>query len=319
MGNMTNTLKRILKAKVLAFIIICSFNIASAKELTQDGLEHWIAGFIKSNNITDPQKLELLSHAKLSERAVELDRRQPEGKLTFSKYLDIIGYSKKVADGKSFYQANRKLIDKIADEYGVDPQVLVAIVAMESHFGKIQGKFRLIDTLTTMSYEGRRRTFFSKELSNILDIASEQSLGYDEVRGSWAGAMGWCQFMPSSYKAYAVDYDGDGRKDIWGNKADALASAAKYLSSNGWARNKKNNYVARFDQNNFQHAKLRNCKKSNELCECSGDMCLISVRYDGKILKPYVSGRNIKVLMKWNRSYYFGLAVMFIADKIIST
>lgn len=309
---------RTIKVKLflIACLVLCNF--AEAKELSQSGLETWIDNFISKKKITDPHKLELLRQAKLSNRAVELDRKQPEGRLSFSRYLDIIGYSKKIADGKKFYNENRTLVDNIANKYGVDPQVLVAIVGMESHFGKIQGRFKLIDTLSTLAYEGRRAKFFTKELENVLEIASEQSIAYEDMTGSWAGAMGWCQFMPSSYISYAVDYDGDGKKDIWNNKADALASAAKYLSSSGWKRDKKYNYVSRYNQKNSTHSNLSNCNKSNELCECQGDMCLISVRYDGKMLKPYVSGKNIKVLMKWNRSYYFGLAVMFIANKIVN-
>lgn len=315
---MKSILKKSLAVSFAILIVAFFINGAKADELSQGGLDRWIEGFIADNNITNPHKLKLLEQAQFSARAVELDRRQPEGRLTFSRYLDIIGYSRKIADGKKFYRENKQLVDEIASKYGVNPQVLVAIIGMESHFGKIQGDFRLIDTLTTMSYEGRRRTFFSKELNNVLDIAAEQGIEYEDMRGSWAGAMGWCQFMPSSYKAYAVDHDGDGFKDIWKNKADALASAAKYLSSNGWSTKKSHNYVARYDHKKIEHSNLRNCNKSNELCECSGDMCLISVRYDGNMLKPYVSGGNIKVLMKWNRSYYFGLAVMFIADKIAS-
>jgi membrane-bound lytic murein transglycosylase B len=170
-------------------------------------------------------------------RIIELDRSQPEFKLTLKQYLDRIVSDKTVWDGRRLYREHRDLLKKIGDQYGVEPQYIVALWGIETRYGRITGGYPVIAALATLAYDGRRSAFFRAELIRALKILEEGHIALEDMDGSWAGAMGQVQFMPSSFVTYAVDYDGDGRTDIWDNVPDALASAANYLSKSGWARN----------------------------------------------------------------------------------
>jgi membrane-bound lytic murein transglycosylase B len=228
-----------LSSSLKNLVLVTSFCLsafAAQASCVYESFQGWKDCFVKDKLSTNANgvDIEVFQSAQFKPRVIELDKKQPEKKLTFAQYLKIIGIQQKVADGKAFYAKHRELADSISSEYGVPASVMVALVGMESHYGTIQGNFNTVDALATLSYEGRRKNFFEKELINLLHIARNENLTYDDFKGSWAGAMGQVQFMPSSYLSYAVDYDRDGKSDIWGSVPDALASAANYLNRNGW-------------------------------------------------------------------------------------
>ncbi len=168
------------------------------------------------------------------DRVIELDRKQPESTMTMQKYLQNVLPESRINKAQELYEENRELLDKVSREYGVQPQYIVALWGIESNFGERMGNFSIIEALATLAYDGRRSEYFRKELFNALTILDQGHISVPDMEGSWAGAMGQCQFMPTSFLRYAVDYDGDGKKDIWGTKADVFASIANYLSSEGW-------------------------------------------------------------------------------------
>ncbi len=194
------------------------------------------------------------------------------------------------------------------------------------------GRYKVIDALSTMAYEGRREEFFRKETMAALQILQQGHINAEDMKGSWAGAMGQCQFMPSSFLAFAADGDGDGKKDIWGSKEDVFASTANYLSQSGWDDKYTWGRQVKIPKG-FDHAlEGRQAEKGKYLQEWSK---LGITRYDGQplpkldedvkawlIMPDDESGRiylvynNYNVLMKWNRSYYFALAVSHLADRI---
>jgi len=167
-------------------------------------------------------------------RVIELDNAQPENTLTEEEYLRRMVTPEKIRKAQAAYRENYALLWQVSERYGVEPQYIVALWGIESNFGERQGRFNVIEALVTLAYDGRRSAYFRGELLNALTIIQQERLNPEEMRGSWAGAMGQSQFMPSSFLRYAVDFDGDGRRDIWHSRADAFASIANYLASEGW-------------------------------------------------------------------------------------
>ena len=166
-------------------------------------------------------------------RVIELDRKQPEFKLTFDEYLSKVIGEKKKREIQIEFNKNKELLKKIENKFNVDSKILVALWGIETSFGKYTGKFDILRSLASLSYDGRRTTFFQKELKNSLKIIDNGHFPKKDFYGSWAGAFGQTQFMPSTFIKYAVDFDGDNRKNLF-KKSDALASGANYLNKTGW-------------------------------------------------------------------------------------
>lgn len=167
---------------------------------------------------------------------IKADRSQPEFTRPVWEYLDGALSPLRVRNGKKLLEQNSELLSRIEQRYGVDRQVLVSVWGMESNFGQFQGNKSVIRSLATLAYEGRRPQFAQDQLIAALQILQNGDIQPDAMRGSWAGAMGQTQFIPTTYLTHAVDFDGDGRRDIWNSTADALASTAHYLQASGWKR-----------------------------------------------------------------------------------
>ncbi len=207
---------------------------------TQAGLQDWIDWF-------RPRALKRGISAATFDRAfagvtynayvIDKDRHQGEFTKAIWDYLDKAVSDERVANGKKALRQNRKLLDRIEATYGVDKEVVVAVWGLESAYGEVMGDIPLIEALATLSYDARRGGFFEDQLIAALKIIQAGNVTPDRMTGSWAGAMGHTQFIPTSYLAYAVDFTGDGKRDIWSdNPADALASTAAYLARFGWAQ-----------------------------------------------------------------------------------
>ena len=170
------------------------------------------------------------------ERVVGYDRKQPEFVQTFEGYLTARVTNFRKNEGRRLFKLHQALLDEVAGLYDVDPEYIVAFWGLETSFGRYQGKYNIIRSLATLGHDQRREAFFTAELLKALQILDEQHVSPEAFVGAWAGAMGQSQFMPSSFLRFAVDHDGDGRKDIWSNKADVFASIANYLNKAGWKK-----------------------------------------------------------------------------------
>ncbi|MEZ5777465.1 MAG: lytic murein transglycosylase [Paracoccaceae bacterium] len=204
------------------------------------GFERWIEGFRGralargiSANVFD----RAFRGVEYNGAVIEKDRNQSEFTKTLWDYLDSAVSDKRVANGVAALRQNRKLLDRIEATYGVDKEVVVAVWGLESSYGTFRGDTPLIEALATLAYDGRRGSFFESQLIAALKIVQAGDVDPRKMTGSWAGAMGHTQFIPTSYLAYAVDFTGDGKRDIWSdNPADALASTAAYLARFGWRK-----------------------------------------------------------------------------------
>ena len=167
-------------------------------------------------------------------RVIELDRRQPEFTLTWEQYRGKVISDARIARGREFYARHRALVTEVCTKYRMHPGPIMGIWGLESHYGQFTGGFNVIEALTTLAWEGRRAAFFRTQLLSALRILDAGDIPAERMLGSYAGAMGQCQFMPDSFLRFAVDHDGNGRRDLWNDTGDIVASIANYLSRSGW-------------------------------------------------------------------------------------
>ena len=262
-------------------------------------------------------------------RVIELDRRQPEFTLTFTQYRDRVVPQSRIKKGRVKYQENRDLLEEIGGKIGVQPRFIVALWGIETDFGRVTGGFKVIPALATLAHDGRRSAFFRKELLNALQILQEGHIAPKEMMGSWAGAMGQSQFMPSSFLAHAVDYDGDGRRDIWTTRPDVFASAANYLAKSGWRADQTWGREVKLPPDfDFALADLKVRKPIGGWQALGvrqpdgGDLptrqlsASIVLPEKGKMSPAYLVYSNYRTTLRWNRSTYFALAVGLLSDGI---
>ena len=169
-----------------------------------------------------------------NQKVIDADRRQPEFTMTWARYRSFTMSDKRIARGREACAANRDLFARVSDRYRVDPAPIAGIWGLESNFGTDTGSYNVVEALATLAWEGRRASFFRSQLLAALRILDHGDVAPGRMLGSYAGAMGQPQFEPDSYLRYAVDFDGDGRRDIWDSRGDVLGSIANYLASSGW-------------------------------------------------------------------------------------
>lgn len=263
-------------------------------------------------------------------RVIELDRRQAEGGLAWEDYRDRIMVSPtRVQNGRRNYAENAALLRRIEERFQVNPRVIVAIWGVETNFGGNTGGFGIMEALSTLAWEGRRATFFRQELMAALRILDNGDVTPERMRGSWAGAMGQPQFMPTSYLRMAVDFDGDGRRDIWDSKPDALASIANYFARSGWRAGEPWGREARppagfsvegadtqtkRPMRDFARMGWRNADGSplpNADIETQ-----VVVPSRGQTGQVFLGHHNLRVIRRYNSPVNYGLAVGLLSDRV---
>ncbi|WP_101675332.1 lytic murein transglycosylase [Alloalcanivorax mobilis] len=277
----------------------------------------------------DPRVVErALGQAKLDEKVMELDQRQPEFTSSFADYYTVRVNDQRILQGRKLQDTHRDLLAGVEKEYGVPARYLLAFWGLETNYGGFYGNTPVLDALATLACEGRRGEYFSRELINALRIVQEGAIDTERMRGSWAGAMGQVQFMPSIFLAHAVDADGDGRRDLWNSLPDALSSAANFLRDLGWHPGERwgreVTLPADFD---FRHAGLAETRPLSAWRELGvrlpeGDP-LPDEQLQAALLVPsghqgpaFLVYHNFRVILGWNRSEAYALAVGRLADRI---
>jgi membrane-bound lytic murein transglycosylase B len=259
---------------------------------------------------------------------IELDQRQPEQKLTFAQYLDKVVTQQRLDDARHHLVDNWGLLQQVWQRFRVQPRFVVALWGVESDFGRIMGSYSVPAALATLAYEGRRGAMFRAELIAALKILDQGNIRADAMVGSWAGAMGQCQFMPTTFLSYAVDFDGDGRRDIWNDRADVLGSIANYISRLGWRSEESwGREVAVPSNFDSRLAGLENRRSTVEWSRL-GVRPVGAAPFTGRepaaslVLPDGIGGAallvydNFRVIKRWNNSNYFAAAVGYIADSI---
>ncbi|WP_229822006.1 lytic murein transglycosylase B [Ignatzschineria ureiclastica] len=200
----------------------------------------FIAKTSRENNLDAKWMTDILNHTTLQPKIVEAMNRPAEGVMNWGRYRPIFMTEKRINDGIKFYNQYEDAFARAEAVYGVDRFVIAAIIGVETGYGQNKGSWKVVDALSTLAFDyPRRADYFSKELANFFNILAENGGDPMSYKGSYAGAMGYPQFMPSSYLAYAVDFDGDGHRDLWNNPVDAIGSVGNYLMKSGWVRGGK--------------------------------------------------------------------------------
>ncbi|MBT4932722.1 MAG: lytic murein transglycosylase [Rhodospirillaceae bacterium] len=280
------------------------------------------------NGIREEILASALDGVKQIPRVIELDRKQPEFSLTFAQYMTRVVPNSRVQKGRKKLAENKALLEEVGKKFGVQPRFIVAFWGIETDFGRVTGGFKLIPALATLAHDGRRSKYFRKELMNALKILNGDHIKAKDMVGSWAGAMGQCQFMPSSFLNFAIDYNGDGRKDIWSTKADVFGSAANYLSRSGWKGDQTWGRAVTLPAGfNPEMVGLKIIKPIAEwgalgVLRADGsalparDLKASIVYTEGPGSAAYMIYNNYRTILKWNRSTYFAVAVGTLADRI---
>ncbi len=259
---------------------------------------------------------------------IELDRKQPEFTMTWDQYRARIVSPQRVADARDNWQRNRALLRAIESRYGVDARVVLGIWGLESNFGTKTGRFGVVEALATLAWEGRRASFFRSQLLDSLRILEAGDVTPQRMTGSWAGAMGQPQFMPDSYLRYAVDFDGDGRRDIWASRADALASIANYLARSGWRTGEPWGQPVRvspgFDAAQASRDNRRplgewmrlGVRRVNGTPFGRSDVAGAVIMPDGSGGEAFMVYSNFAAIRRYNPSDFYALAVGLLGDSV---
>lgn len=294
------------------------------------GFSRWLSHFrneAAQQGLTGPAVQQALETIRFLPRVIALDRKQPEGRLTFEEYLEKQLTLERISTGQRLYRQNRPLLEKIASYYGVPAPYIVALWGIETNYGANTGGFDVVSSLATLAYEGRRADYFRQELVQALRILKAGHVRPVEMKGSWAGAMGQCQFMPTSFWTYAVDGNGDGHKNIWRSLPDVFASTANYLKTEGWDARSPWGFEVRVPaalgdlpaetaMPYAQWARLGLGAVAAASVSGPPDTAYSLVRPDGQGGRAYLVSPNYKVFKHWNRSTYFATTVGLLADRI---
>ncbi|MPQ76808.1 lytic murein transglycosylase [Hydrogenovibrio sp. JE_KL2] len=265
----------------------------------------------------------------LNLRVLELDRRQPEFAQTFWQYFNRAVTNWRIVKGKFFLKKYQAELSEVTKKYGVPERFLVAFWGMETNFGGYTGNTPIIESLATLSYDDRRSSFFTKELISALEILDQGNVTVDEMKGSWAGAMGQCQFMPSNYLKYAVDGDNSGTKDLWNSLPDVFNSMGNFLEQLGWQRGE--NWGREVELPKGFDLTLADGKTKHPLAywqklgiKLADGRPLPNEVMDAALVLPYdyrgpafLVYDNYFVIKRWNRSDSYALAVAHLADRLV--
>ncbi|AMM26069.1 lytic murein transglycosylase [Variovorax sp. PAMC 28711] len=294
------------------------------------GYARWVADFratALAQGVSDATLRAALDPVQYLPRIVELDRAQPEFTRTVWAYLDSAVTPQRVATGRDKLQQVRREADAAAARYGVPANVLVAVWGMESNYGSNFGSTPTVDALATLGFDGRREAWARAELLAALKIIDKGDIDHDHMIGSWAGAMGQTQFMPSSFLTYAVDADGDGRRDIWGSMADVMASTANFISRSGWQAGEPWGVEVQLPQG-FDFGRADPQVRQPAIAWAGEGV----TRMDGQALPDmaeatllllagargpaFLVGRNFRAILRYNNSTSYALAVGLLSQRL---
>ena len=323
------------KFKIFLIIYFVIFN--PALSLSNEKFNEWLLGF-KERAIVQGVSKETadiaLKNAKYLERIVALDRKQPEFFEKTYEYIEKRIDEKRIQTAKNLLNENSFLLDKVNNKFNVDKEILIALWGIETNFGVNKGKVDIISALSTLSFDNRRPEYFEKELIILLKLIDNKTIKYESLYGSWAGAIGNFQFMPSTIQKYAINFDDNTEIDLINSFQDSIASAANYLKIIGWNNKDLWGFEIKID-NNFDNSLIntdsRNLKNKISIAQLkslgfknkNGSEIKLIDKKEGWVIRPdgedgpiYIVFDNFLRLLEWNRSLRFAITVGTLSDKI---
>ncbi len=314
---------------LLLCILLISASVIFAidkKQTHQPNWQTWVKSF-RHRAIKDgisPKLFDrLFKNLQPNPSVIKLDRSQPEFKFTFEHYLKLYASDKRIKLGKEEYTKHKKLLDPIAQKYDIDPCIILALWGMESNYGRYLGKRPLIRSLATLAHDTRRSKFFTQELLYALHILEGKHISRAELKGSWAGATGQPQFMPSSWYTYAIDHNQDGKKDIWHSPCDIFASIANYLHRNGFQVGKPISVKVTLSKDLPHKLGLKTKKtvkkwkklgvKINAKKKPNPALFASIIKYNGHYRMVF---QNFRAIYSWNRSKLYVITAQYLASQL---
>lgn len=291
---------------------------------------HGFVSQLRSDAIADGIKPEVFDAAfrnieAPSSSVLRLDKTQPEKRLSFMRYRNTRIDRYRIMLGRQEFRRHKSTLHSISNQFGVNACFIISIWGLETSYGRYKGTFPVIQSLATLAYDPRRSDFFRNELMIALHMLNDGAVSLRDFKGEWAGASGHCQFMPSTWAKYAVDYDGKGRADIWNNLNDSFASIANYLLKNGWQRGQpwaiQVSVPSHFDKSVFTLDKTKTVGEWLRLGVQPIDSDIPNKNLQASLIYPdggpaYMVFDNFKTLLKWNRSNYYAAALGYLAEEI---
>ena len=322
-------------------ILILTLFISNSYSENNLEFENWKKTFkavALKNNISENTFNLVMSDVKFLPKVIEYDRYQPEFYEDTKTYISKRSSDKKVKKGVIFYKDQSELINKVEKKFDVEKELLLALMGIETNFGTYVGKMDILSSLATLSFDQRRSEFFTNELLILLKLIDTNQIDYKSLYGSWAGAFGFFQFMPSTIRNHAIDYNDDNYIDLK-NSQDSYASAANYLNKMGWGQKKPCFYKINLNDDisdkylNVSAKKLKNKKKlryfkrfikNSEILDSLDENLKVAiitpdkdiVENANKLSPAYLVFDNYEIILRWNRSLRFALAVCTLKDKI---
>ena len=301
--------------------------------LERADVQAFIEQAVEQTDLTPDQVRNLLGDARYQQSIIDAITRPAESR-TWGEYRPIFITDKRIRDGVAFWNEHETLLDEISSDYGLPPEIIVAIIGVETAYGGFIGNYRVLDALTTLGFDYERRgEFFRGQLIEFIRLADEQDLDMDKARGSYAGAMGLPQFIPSSYRHYAVDGDGDGRIDLWNSKPDIFASVANYFIDHGWGHNEPVAFAVDVGDAEVDDLlnRARDLAPKATLAELKArgvtipedapnvpddfEVMLFTLTSDDSV-EYWVGLNNFYVITRYNHSVLYAMAVWELAQKI---
>ncbi|MCQ4327078.1 lytic murein transglycosylase B [Stutzerimonas stutzeri] len=301
----------------------------SAADYAGPNVHEFVAEMTRDYGFAGEQLLALFAQAERKQVILDAISRPAERVKPWKEYRPIFITDSRIAQGVDFWRENHEALARAEAEYGVPPEVIVAIIGVETFYGRNTGNYRVIDALSTLGFDyPPRQPFFRQQLKEFLLLAREEQVDPLALKGSYAGAMGLPQFMPSSFRAYAVDFDGDGHIDIWNNPVDAIGSAASYFKQHGWAAGEP--VVARAEVSGERYEQglsaglepLKNVAQLRELGwrfeqPVADETAVTAFRLEGAEGDEYWLGLpNFYVITRYNRSVMYAMAVHQLAQQL---
>lgn len=329
--NIDNMINKF-KCYTLSAILLLTATLVNSQNYHQSpAVQAFIKDLVENNGFAEEQLLTLFSNVTKQQAILDLIAKPAERAKLWKEYRPIFITKQRIDAGVNFWQQNQVALEHAEKVYGVPPQIIVAIIGVETFYGRNMGSWPVMDALTTLSFDYPPRSdFFTRQLKEYLLMSREEQLAPLTLKGSYAGAMGMAQFMPGSFRAYAVDFDGDGHIDIWNNPTDAIGSVANYFKAHRWQPKQPVAVPATVTNNNVTNVLSAGLELDSTVAKLAqagwslpitlaDNTPVMAFKLDGEAGDEYWVGlNNFEVITRYNRSVMYSLAVYQLSEQLLA-